>query len=105
MDSIMQGTTPALTIKISPTDFQLADVVRMELYVQNGKNLLTYTDAELIVDAEENTVTRSFTEEETAAFSRKYNILVQARFWFQDNSVVGINRITLSVADMLGVGD
>ena len=105
MDSIMQGTTPELTITIKKTDFLLTDVEKIELVVQNGNNLTTYTEAELLLDSEANTVTLAFTEEETAALSRKYQVLVQARFWLTGGVVVGIKKISFQVADMLGVGD
>lgn len=105
MNEIMQGTTPELTITIKKTDFLLTDVEKIELVVQNGNNLTTYTEEDLLLDAEANTVTLAFTEEETAALSRKYQVFVQGRFWLQDGGVVGIKKISFQVADMLGVGD
>ena len=105
MEAIMQGTTPSLTITIKDTDFLLSNVSKVELYVQNGKQIRTYTDADLTIDTEENTVTKKFTEEETSAFTRKTTLVVQARFFFPDNSVIGINKLQFAVSDMLGVGD
>lgn len=43
MVSIMQGTTPSLTITFSPDDLQLSAVTAIELYVRNGRSLTTYT--------------------------------------------------------------
>ena len=105
MDAIMQGTTPALKVTIKRTDFLLSNVSRMEVYVANGKTLTVYTQADIMIDTDENTFTRVFTETETAAFTRKTNITVQGRFWFPDGNVVGIKKIVFAVDDMIGVGD
>ena len=51
-----------------------------------------------------NTITKTFTEEETASLDPKSKVVIQARFWFADGSIVGINKISFQVADMLGVG-
>lgn len=105
MASIMQGTTPSLTIHINTDDFLISDVSRIELYISNGKDVATYTQDDLTIDTAENTITKKFSEEETAAMPRRGNIAVQGRFFFPDESIVGIQRITFSVSDMLGVGD
>ena len=103
MASIMQGTTPSITITINPDDFLLSSVTKVELYVQNGVTLTTYTADDLIVNTEANTITLTFSEEETAAMNPKKFLTVQGRFWI-DTSVVGINKLTFVVADMIGVG-
>ena len=105
MDKIMQGTTPTLTIAINPEDFLLTDVTEVKLSVGNGRNVWTYTKADLTIDTEANTVSKKFTAEETGRMTRKANVIVQGRFFFQDGSVAGINKITFEVDDMLGVGD
>lgn len=103
MASIMQGTTPSLTITFSPDDLQLSAVTAIELYVRNGRSLTTYTAEELNVDADTNTITKHFSVEETAALDPRKNITVQARLWVGDE-VIGINKISIGVADMMGVG-
>lgn len=103
MASIMQGTTPSLKIQISTDDLHLSNVTALELYIRNGSRLTTYTAEDLDVDTEENTVTKHFSVEETAALDPRKNITVQARFWVGD-AVIGINKITIGVADMMGVG-
>ena len=103
MVSIMQGTTPSLTITINPDDFQLSAVTKIELYVKNGGTLTTFTADDLTVDTEANTVTLTFSEAETAAMNPKKFLTVQGRFWL-GSSVVGINKLTFGVADMMGVG-
>lgn len=103
MASIMQGTTPSLTITFSPDDLQLSAVTAIELYVRNGRNLTTYTAEDLALDVEANSLTKVFTEEETAALDPSKNVVVQGRFWL-GSAVVGMNKINFGVADMMGVG-
>lgn len=104
MASIMQGTTPSITITIDPDDFQLSNVTKIELYVKNGGTLTTYTADDLTVDTEANSITLTFSEAETAAMNPKKFLTVQGRFWL-GTSVVGINKLTFGVADMMGVGE
>lgn len=103
MAAIMQGTTPSITITIDPDDFLLSSVTRMELYVRNGGTLTTYTADDLTVDTEANTLTLTFSEAETAAMNPRKFLTVQGRFWL-GTSVVGINKISFGVSDMMGVG-
>lgn len=103
MSAIMQGTTPSLTIFISKEDFELSAVSKIELYIQNGSKLTTYRESDLVIDNENNSFTKKFTEAETAAFGVKNDVVVQARFWFPDGTIVGIKKIAFSVSDMLGV--
>ena len=103
MARIMQGTTPSVTITINPDDFLLSNVTKMELYVRNGSNLTTYTADDLDIDTDANTITKTFTEAETAALDPKKNVVIQGRFWL-GNAIVGINKISYGVSDMQGVG-
>lgn len=104
MSALMQGTTPSIKITISTEDFLLSNVTAMEFYILNGRNLNTYGMSDLTIDTTNNTITKTFTEEETASLDPKSKVVIQARFWFADGSIVGINKISLQVADMLGVG-
>lgn len=103
MASIMQGTTPSITIMIDPDDFLLSNVTKIELYVRNSGTLTTYTAEDLTVDTEANTITLTFSEAETIAMNPKKFLTVQGRFWL-GSSVVGINKLTFGVSDMMGVG-
>lgn len=103
MAAIMQGTTPSITITIDPDDFQLSAVTKIELYVKNGGTLTTYTAEDLTIDTEANTITLTFSEAETIAMNPMKFLTVQGRFWL-GSSVVGINKLTFNVADMMGVG-
>ena len=104
MSALMQGTTPSIEITINAEDFLLSNVTAMELYILNGRNLNTYVMSDLAIDTTNNTITKTFTEEETASLDPKSKVVIQARFWFPDGSIVGINKISFQVADMLGVG-
>ena len=103
MARIMQGTTPSVMITINPDDFLLSNVTKMELYVRNGSSLKTYTADDLDIDTIANTITKTFTEAETAALDSKKNVVIQGRFWL-GNAVVGIKKISYGVDDMMGVG-
>lgn len=103
MASIMQGTTPSITVHIDPEDFLLSAVTKIELYVKNGGTLTTYTADDLTVDTDANTITLTFSEAETVAMNPTKFLTVQGRFWL-GSSVVGINKLTFGVADMMGVG-
>ena len=104
-ETIMQGTTPLIILTVDPEDFDVSTATKIELYVQNGGTLTTYTGEDLTVNTQENTVTKAFSEEETAAFKRDFPIYIQARFFFDNGTVIGTQRLTLAVADMLGLGD
>lgn len=104
MASIMQGTTPSLTIQISPDDLLLSAVTAVELYVRNDTTTTTYHMGDLTVDTDANTITKVFTVEETSAFNSQSTVIIQARLWVGD-SVIGINKVVLLVSDMIGVGE
>lgn len=105
MNAIMQGTTPTLKIKIDENDFLLSNVSHVELYIKNCDLFWTLTNEDLAIDTERNEVLKVFTESETSALTRNSTMIVQGRFFFPDGSIVGINKIAIGVADMLGVGN
>ena len=101
MDSILQGTTPALTIGINPADFSVSNIVELEFAVQQKNNITLYNLADVTIDPEANTVTRQFTEAETLAFVPNLYVSVQLRFWFPDGSIIGTKPISIYVDDLL----
>lgn len=103
MATILQGTTPSVKIHISPDDLPLSQVTEVELCFKNGFKMTTYKKDDLDIDTDANTVTKTFTVQETARLRADSPLIVQGRFWI-GGAVVGISRITLSVGDMLGVG-
>ena len=105
MNGILQGTTPSLVLEADPEELWVDAAEKIELYVQNGGSIVTYTGSELTIDAEANTVTKAFTEAETAALKRGFPVVAQARFWMPSGQIVGSNKVSFAVEDMLGVGD
>lgn len=103
MASIMQGTTPAVTIQIPNNAFRLSDVTAIELYVKQADAMKVYRKNDLIIDAEANTLTKSFSVEETSCFYPGVPVIIQGRFWIGD-AVFGIDKIAIGVKDMQGVG-
>ena len=103
MATILQGTTPSVKIHISPDDLPLSQTTEIELCIKNGYKMTTYKKSDLEIDIEANTVTKVFTVAETARLRTDSPLVIQGRFWI-GGAVVGINRISIGVSDMLGVG-
>lgn len=101
MDSILQGTTPTLTIAIDPTDFAVSDIVALELAVKQKSNITTYGLSDVTLDPVENTVSKTFTEAETLAFTPDVLLSVQLRFYFADGNICGTDRINFNVDDLI----
>ena len=104
MGTIMQGTTPSVTIKINKAQFLLSQVTKIELYVRNDGKTKTYSNDRLQISTTANTVTLTFTEAETAAMNPKSAVIIQGRFWLTNGRIAGINKISFTVADMMEVG-
>ena len=101
MDSILQGTTPTLTIAIDPTDFEVSNIVALEFTVKQKTNVSIYGLSDVTLDTEENTISYTFTEAETLAFIPDILLTVQLRFLFADGSICGTNRINFNVNDLI----
>ena len=103
MASIMQGTTPALTIYIDRDDISVSEITAVELYVLDDYTCTTYTLDDLTVNSDDNSITKVFSEDETARFTPGKVITVQGRLFFEDG-IVGTQKIRIGVSDMIGVG-
>ena len=101
MDSILQGTTPTLTIAIDPTDFEVSNVVALEFAIKQKSNVSIYGLSDVVIDAEENTISYTFTETETLALIPDILLSVQLRFMFADGSICGNNRMNFNVNDLI----
>lgn len=101
MASILQGTTPSLTIHIAQTDFSVTDVTDLELVFQNGSTPLRKSLADVVVNAENNSFTYTFTEAETLSFTPTSMLFYQLRFGFSDGSIVGTKKASLRVDDLI----
>lgn len=104
MESILQGTTPTLTIAINPTDFSVSDIVALELRIKQKNVVNIYSLSDVTIDTTANTVSYTFTEAETLAFVPDVNLTVQLRFWFPDGTICGTNRMNFNVNDLIGAG-
>lgn len=104
MDSILQGTTPTLTIAINPTDFAVSDVIALELAVKQKNNVYTHGLADVTIDTAGNTVSYTFTEAETLALIPDVLLSVQVRFAFADGNICGTDRMNFNVDDFIGSG-
>lgn len=102
MENILQGTTPTLTIAIDPTDFLVSDIVALELAVKQKNNVTTYSLTDVTLDPVENTVSKTFTQDETLKFKPDVLVSVQLRFYFADGNVCGTNRMNFNVIDLIG---
>lgn len=101
MAEILQGTTPSLEIQIAESDFSVSDVTKLELTIANGSSVAIHDLTEVAVDADENTITYTFTEEETLALKANDMLWYQLRFGFQDGSIVGTKKASLRVSDLI----
>lgn len=104
MSSIMQGTTPSLTITIDTDEFLLSNVTAIDMRIQNGSTITQYELSDLTIDTTENTVTKLFTEAETTALSPMSPVVAQARFTLSDGSIIGIEPLVYGVDDFIGLG-
>lgn len=101
MDSILQGTTPTLTIAIDPTDFAVSDIVALELAVKQKTNITLYGLSDVTVDPDANTISYTFTQAETLAFIPGVWLSVQLRVCFADGNICGSEPMNFNVDDLI----
>lgn len=102
MDSILQGTTPTLTIELDPEDLNVNAIAALKFVMKQRNTVTEYNLSDVTVDVEENTISYRFTEEETFAFIADTLLFVQLRFLMVDGSICGTNRMTFSIDDFIG---
>lgn len=101
MSAILQGTTPSLEIRISTDDFLISDVTKLELVFSNMGNTVTHGLSDVTVNATNNSIVYNFTEAETLALSPTACLYWQARFGFADGSIVGTQKDSIAVSDLI----
>ena len=102
INSILQGTTPTLTVSIDSSDLSLSDVVQLELtFKQFNQNPIIHYIADCTLDLDANTVSYHFTEAETLAFDPTTPLLYQLRFGTNDGEIVGTNAMQVNVTDLM----
>lgn len=104
MDSILQGTTPTLTVAIDPTDFSVSDLTGLELRIKQKNNINIYSLTDVTIDPDANTVSYQFTEAETLAFIPDILLSAQLRFMFADGNICGTDPMNFNVDDLIGSG-
>lgn len=99
--SILQGTTPSLEGAFDKADFLVGDVVTLELTISNNERLLYKSLNDVDVDAEANSFIYHFSEAETLALNTKVPLVYQWRFVFEDGNVVGTEKESIEVVDLM----
>ena len=102
MFSILQGTTPTLTIAVDQADLQLSEIIELELTFQQAQDDPVYKHlADVTIDNEANTVSYHFTQEETLTLIPSRQLNWQIRFALPDGNVVGTPIAQIPVSDLI----
>ena len=104
MKSILQGTTPTLTLEFEPADLSVANIVGLEFAIKQQQTVTVYGLSDVTLDAEENTISYTFSEEETLAFVPDILLFVQARVILSDGNIVGTELLSFNVDEFIGAG-
>ena len=101
MDSILQGTTPVLELEFDTDDFLVTDVVKLELTFLHKNQKTIHGLDDVLIDAANNCISYHFTEEETLNLKPKTPFIYQVRLKLSDNEIVGTDKDSLNVADLM----
>ena len=101
MFSILQGTTPTLTIAVDQDDLQLSEIIELELTFQQVDDPVYKHLADVTIDNEANTVSYHFTQEETLALIPSRMLNWQIRFALPDGNIVGTPIAQITVSDLI----
>lgn len=105
MAAIMQGTTPTIKIAIDPNDFLVTDIVDIDYRIRNDGQISQFTIDDVIVNPEDNTISKRFDATETGNMNYKKPLEIQFRCFMKDGSVIGINKLTFNIKDFMGIGN
>lgn len=101
MISILQGTTPTLTIAVDQNDLLLSEITELELTFQQVDDPVYKHMADVTIDTESNTVSYHFTQEETLALIPTRILNWQIRFLLPDGNIVGTPIAQINVSDLI----
>ena len=104
MKGILQGTTPTLTLEFDTEDLSVANIVGLEFAVKQKETVTVYGLSDVTLDSEGNTLSYTFSEEETLAFVPDCLLFVQARMVLSDGNIVGTEQMTFNVDEFIGEG-
>lgn len=101
MSSILQGTTPVLTITIDTNDFYVSDITALELTFKNNENTTIHGLSDVVLDSTDNTIAYQFTESETLALTPGMFLKYQLRFKFSDGAIIGTKIMKASTDELI----
>lgn len=99
MNGILQGTTPALVIEI-PEQIPVGTITAAELAIKHSGRTTLFHLADLAVDAEDNTISKAFTEQETLALDPISPLSWQLRIQTPDG-IFGTVQQRINVLDLI----
>lgn len=101
MNSILQGTTPTLTISVDQDDLSLTNITDLELTLEQAGNLTYITMEDCTIDTAANTISYHFTEEETMNLIPTRLLNWQIRFLMPDGNIIGTTIEQIDVCELL----
>lgn len=99
MNGILQGTTPTLTITI-PEEIPVSSITAAELTFKQLGTVWIYHLSELVIDSEENTISKTYTEAETLALNPTAPLSWQLRIETPDG-IFGTPQARINVLDLI----
>lgn len=99
MGSILQGTTPIFKCRI-PQEVPVNTIDALELTIRNAGTLSIYHLDDVVIDSEDNTINRLFTEDETLALDADKPIHWQLRLRTPDG-IYGTPKTRIDVLDLM----
>ena len=99
MNGILQGTTPSLVLSI-PEDVPVSNVISAELVLEHKGTKQKHGLSDVTVDADENTFTYKFSEDETLVLDPNYPLRWQLRLK-TSSGIVGTEVETIDVLDLI----
>ena len=94
--AILQGTTPLFVIPFANTGISVSDFDKAELTLTSKGQKVTHYLDEMVADAEENTLSYHFSEEETLALQKNESMMWQI-FVKIDSEVYGTDSARIPV--------
>lgn len=99
MNGILQGTTPSLTITI-PEEISVSSITAAELTFKQSGTVWIYHLSDLSIDAEDNTISKAYTEAETLALNPTAPLFWQLRIQTADG-IFGTPQSRINVLDLI----
>lgn len=98
MNDVLQGTTPSLVIEI-PEQIPVGTITAAELTIKHSGRTTLFHLADLTVDAEDNTISKAFSEQETLALNPVSPLGWQLRIQTPDG-IFGTIKQRINVLDL-----